>query len=301
MPTPRRIRRPHRARPQPSDHSPLTPTLRLRQTHLRIQMTDPLERPLAHPLAHRTQYPPPTPAPAPTSSNPTLSGPQDSPAATPRTEAGSPPTPSRSTPPPDSNHPQTPAGPSRRASSGIAPPPQNGSNTFGNSPSHDASISARASASTSGLLEFSHTTNRSRIPNNRFRSYSLSPRPSGTDQDEPTDHPPDEAHNTARQAANGFRDHHKCKVDGCPCRIDFSRADAATDRVQRQSHLDQFPLVSHRYSITPIAAMIVQPHCDTPLPQPSPRRHGPPRPPSETAGKPARSSLITRQARASLF
>ena len=31
---------------------------------------------------------------------------------------------------------------------------------------------------------------------------------------------------TARAAANGRLAHHKCSVDGCPCRIDFSRADA---------------------------------------------------------------------------
>ena len=32
---------------------------------------------------------------------------------------------------------------------------------------------------------------------------------------------------TARAAAKGRRAHHKCRVLGCPCRIDFSRADAA--------------------------------------------------------------------------
>ena len=31
---------------------------------------------------------------------------------------------------------------------------------------------------------------------------------------------------TARAAANGHRAHHRCSVLGCPCRIDFSRADA---------------------------------------------------------------------------
>ncbi len=35
------------------------------------------------------------------------------------------------------------------------------------------------------------------------------------------------ANSTARQAANGRRAHQRCNVDGCPCRIDFSRADAA--------------------------------------------------------------------------
>jgi len=36
-----------------------------------------------------------------------------------------------------------------------------------------------------------------------------------------------DAHSTARQAANGRLAHHKCSVLGCPCRIDFSRADSA--------------------------------------------------------------------------
>jgi hypothetical protein len=31
---------------------------------------------------------------------------------------------------------------------------------------------------------------------------------------------------TARAVANGRLAHHKCNVDGCPCRIDFSRAEA---------------------------------------------------------------------------
>jgi hypothetical protein len=31
---------------------------------------------------------------------------------------------------------------------------------------------------------------------------------------------------TARVAANGRRAHHRCSVEGCPCRIDFSRAEA---------------------------------------------------------------------------
>jgi hypothetical protein len=31
---------------------------------------------------------------------------------------------------------------------------------------------------------------------------------------------------TARAAANGRRAHHRCNVEGCPCRIDFSRAEA---------------------------------------------------------------------------
>src|SRR5262245_28051935 len=31
---------------------------------------------------------------------------------------------------------------------------------------------------------------------------------------------------TARAAARGLRAHHRCSVLGCPCRIDFSRADA---------------------------------------------------------------------------
>ena len=34
------------------------------------------------------------------------------------------------------------------------------------------------------------------------------------------------ANRTARQAANGRRAHQRCNVEGCPCRIDFSRAEA---------------------------------------------------------------------------
>ena len=35
-----------------------------------------------------------------------------------------------------------------------------------------------------------------------------------------------DAHSTARAAANGRRAHHRCKVEGCPCRIDFSLTEA---------------------------------------------------------------------------
>ena len=34
------------------------------------------------------------------------------------------------------------------------------------------------------------------------------------------------ANSTARHAASGRRAHHRCSVEGCPCRIDFSRAEA---------------------------------------------------------------------------
>ena len=39
--------------------------------------------------------------------------------------------------------------------------------------------------------------------------------------------PTNYANNTARQAANGRRAHHKCSVGGCPCLIDFSRTAVA--------------------------------------------------------------------------
>ena len=32
---------------------------------------------------------------------------------------------------------------------------------------------------------------------------------------------------TARAVASGRRAHHRCRVLGCPCRIDFSRAEAS--------------------------------------------------------------------------
>ena len=61
--------------------------------------------------------------------------------------------------------------PSRCASSGIDPPPQNGSSTGGGLPSHDFKISARAAASTCSLFEFSHCTSFSIIPKSRLRSF----------------------------------------------------------------------------------------------------------------------------------
>ena len=57
--------------------------------------------------------------------------------------------------------------PSRCASSGIVPPPANGSRIGGGPAGKHRSISARAAPSTSGSLEFSHFTSRSRIPNSR--------------------------------------------------------------------------------------------------------------------------------------
>lgn len=38
----------------------------------------------------------------------------------------------------------------------------------------------------------------------------------------------------------GRRAHHRCKMLGCPCRIDFSRADALFDRLERQGDFDEF-------------------------------------------------------------
>ena len=84
---------------------------------------------------------------------------------------------------------------------------------MGKSSPHDAWISALASANTSESLLFSHTTNRSRMPNRRlrsvFRSSAVGNLPGWADGSSTND-----AHNTARTAANGRRAHHKCKVEG---------------------------------------------------------------------------------------
>ena len=111
--------------------------------------------------------------------------------------------------------------PSRWASSGMAPPPAKGSKIGGGPSGKHRSISARASASMSGLLEFSHLTSRSKIPNSRLRSASCS---SGVNDRSPEGSSTSEAQITARLDASGLRDHQRCSVEGCPCRIDFSRA-----------------------------------------------------------------------------
>ena len=74
-------------------------------------------------------------------------------------------------------------------------------------------------------MEFSQTTSRSRIVNRRFRSSFCSSsvgNRSGWAEGSSTS----DDHSTARAAANGRRAHHRCKVEGWPCRIDFSRAEA---------------------------------------------------------------------------
>ncbi len=160
--------------------------------------------------------------------------------------------------------------PRRCASSGIDPPPQNGSYTGGGLPPVDLRISARALFSTRSSLEFSHFTNSRMMLNNRSRSISTMTSSSfGSNPGSRTDFMPapralsniafscvqaflrvlssfsaaarlpaspsnsfkhsdgsstSEANSTARQAASGRLAHHKCNVDGCPCRMDFSRA-----------------------------------------------------------------------------
>jgi len=53
--------------------------------------------------------------------------------------------------------------------------------------------------------------------------------------------------NTTRQAANGRRAHNKCCVEGCPCRMDFSRAEylltAAIGNSISARHLHSFGII----------------------------------------------------------
>ena len=62
--------------------------------------------------------------------------------------------------------------PSRCASSGIEPPPQKGSSTGGSGPSVCFAIAARAFASTSSFVVFSHCTSCPMMSNNRSRPSS---------------------------------------------------------------------------------------------------------------------------------
>src|SRR5690554_5677975 len=87
-------------------------------------------------------------------------------------------------------------------------------------------ISARARPSTFSSVLLSHLTRSSMIRNSRWRSRSCASsvgNSSGSEDGSSTS----DAKSTARHAANGRLAHHKCSVDGCPCRIDFSRLDAA--------------------------------------------------------------------------
>jgi hypothetical protein len=147
--------------------------------------------------------------------------------------------------------------PSRCASSGSAPPPAKGSWKAGslsglNSASSRAicsgvqlsllaslhsllslqarrqlcQISARARSSTCSFVVFSHCTRSSMMRNSRWRSSSCASgvgNSSGTLAGSSTIC----AKITARAAASGRRAHHRCRVLGCPWRIDFSRALAA--------------------------------------------------------------------------
>ena len=86
-------------------------------------------------------------------------------------------------------------------------------------------ISSRACFSTVSLVEFSHFTNSSISPKSRLRSVftaaSVGNR-SGWLEGSSTSC----ANNTARHVANGLRDHHRCRVEGWPWRMDFSRTEA---------------------------------------------------------------------------
>ncbi len=89
----------------------------------------------------------------------------------------------------------------------------------------ERAISHRASSRIVSLFEASQGTMRSITLCNRRRSASCAStvlKRSGHADGSSTNC----ANSTARQAANGRRAHHRCNVDGCPCRIDYSRAEA---------------------------------------------------------------------------
>ena len=116
--------------------------------------------------------------------------------------------------------------PRRWASRGMAPPPAKGSSNSGGFPLVDFRISALAASSTRSLLEFSQTTKSSRMRNSRCRSrFCSSSVGNFSGWEEGSSTRLDQI--TARAAANGRRAHQRCRVDGCPWRMDFSRADSA--------------------------------------------------------------------------
>ena len=89
----------------------------------------------------------------------------------------------------------------------------------------DFAISSRACANSSGSLVFFHSTSWEMIPRSLFRSIAWSfgvGNSSGHDDGSSTI----DAKMTARQDARGRRAHQRCNVDGCPCRMFFSRLDS---------------------------------------------------------------------------
>ena len=134
--------------------------------------------------------------------------------------------------------------PSRSASSGMEPPPAKGSTTRGVSSGWAARTSARPASRYSGLAELSQLAKSamnfssagrspssvltcSSHPEGRVRidsSSSLACSVNDVGQSGSHGSGRSNASNTARDDARSRRAHHRCSVDGCPCRIDFSCA-----------------------------------------------------------------------------
>ncbi len=115
--------------------------------------------------------------------------------------------------------------PSRWASRGMLPPPAKGSRIGGGLPFVDFRISSRASRRSFSSRVFSQTTSRSMRWCRRSRSFRCSSSV-GNSSGRALGSSTSWAKRTARAAASGLRAHHRCSVEGCPCRMDFSRADS---------------------------------------------------------------------------
>ena len=146
--------------------------------------------------------------------------------------------------------------PSLWPSSGMEPPPQNGSSKGGGPSGHEAAISWRTALRTFGSDVASHRTSSSMSVKRRWRSTSCVAsvgNRSGCADGSSTS----EANSTARQAASGFLDHQRCRLDGWPWRIDFSRAasrliatkGSETSMSLRLGILDSEPCLGGRRSI----------------------------------------------------
>ena len=163
--------------------------------------------------------------------------------------------------PPDSNHLHKAGNPSRCASSGIVPPTENGSSTFGNSPSHDASISARAS-SLLGVLPNHQPLQDPEQPPPLYRLTRL--------RREPVRMSRRIIHERSPQHRPG-----SCQRPRCPPQLQRRRMPMPgrllprrrrADHIQRQRHLNQLPLVPHPLTISRNTPSIDRPGCDSPYP-----------------------------------
>ena len=120
---------------------------------------------------------------------------------------------------------------------------------------------------------FSHTTSLSRIPNSRLRSDRLILLGRKPIRMKPMDHPPAKPTTQPAPPPTAAEPTTDAKSTGCPCRSRLLPRRRRTDRIQRQRHLNQLPLVAHPLTVMTVIVPAIA--CDTPVSRSPPRRRSP--------------------------